>query len=135
MIIIEKCEKKPGVFVGARTYRLVLNEQGLYILELGKAMGYRNESNIIADKILDKIHENREKQQAEKEKELNAADLDRLVDKKKNFLIKKTDVKEVKISNIDTVPKLDIKSGVLNITLHFWQEDRAKVEKVYEYLK
>jgi hypothetical protein len=135
MIIIEKCEKKPGVFIGARTYRLVLNEQGLYILELGKAMGYRNESNFIADKILDKIQENREKQQAEKGKELDAADLDRLVDKKKNFLIKKADVKEVKISNLDTVPKLDIKSGVLNITLHFRIEDREKVEKVYEYLK
>jgi phospholipid N-methyltransferase len=135
MIIIEKCEKKAGVFTGARTYRLVLNEQGLYILELGKAMGYRNESNFIADKILDKIQENREKQQAEKEKEFNSVDLDRLVDGKKNFLIKKTDVKEVKISNLNMIPKLDIKSSTLNITLHFWQEDRANVEKVYEYLK
>lgn len=135
MIIIEKCEKKPGVFVGARTYRLVLNEQGLYILELGKAMGYKNESNIIADKILDKIQESREKQQAEKEKEFNTGDLDALIDKKKNFLIKKSDVKEVKLSNPDTAPKLTIKSAPLNITLHFWLEDRAKVEQVYAYLK
>jgi hypothetical protein len=135
MIIIEKCEKKPGIFIGARTYRLVLNDQGLYILELGKAMGYRNESNIIADKILDKIQENREKQHTEKEKELNTGDLNLVVDNKKNFLVKKTDIKEVKIANINNFPKLDIKSGVLNITLHFWAEDYEKVKQVYDYLK
>jgi hypothetical protein len=52
-------------------------------------MGYRDDSNFIADKILRKIQENREQQKAVKEKELNAADLDRLIDKKKNFLIKR----------------------------------------------
>jgi len=135
MIIIEKCEKKPGIFVGAKTYRIVLNDEGLYIMELGKAMGYRNEGNIIADKILDKIQENREKQYAEKEKELSSGDLNSLVDNKKNFLLKKADIKEVKIANLTGFPKLDIKSGVINITLHFWQEDKEKVEKVYEYLK
>lgn len=135
MIIIEKCEKKPGVFVGARTYRLVLSEKGLYVLELGKGMGYRNESNIIADKILDKIQEKREMQQAEKEKEFAEGDLDRMVDGKKNYLIRKPDVKEVKISNSDVAAKLDIKSSVLNITLHFGSGDRAKLEQVYEFLK
>jgi hypothetical protein len=126
--------KKPGIFVGARAYRLVLNDDGLYILELGKAMGYQNTGNVIASKILDKIEESRDKQQAEKSKELSTADLSRLVDNRKNYLVKNSDVKEAKTANLSTNPKLEIKSGVLNITLHFNQQDKEKVEKINEYL-
>lgn len=135
MIVIERCEKKPGIFIGARMYRLVLNDQGLYILELGKAMGARNKKNALADIVLDKIQENREKQHAEKETELGSADLNLVVDNKKNFLVKNTDVKEVKTSHMDYYPKLDIKSGVVKISLHFSIEDVERVKKIAEYLR
>lgn len=134
MIVIERAEKKPGVLVGARMYRLVLNEHGLYILELGKAMGVRNKQNVLADMILDKIEEKREQQHAEKEHELRTGNLDRVVDNKKSFLVKKTDVKEVKTSQMDYYPKLKIKSGVVNITLHFSIEDVEQVKKIAGYL-
>ena len=134
MIIIERCEKKAGVFVGAKTYRLVLNEDGLYILDLGKAMGVRNERNLIADKILDKIQENRENERQEKEKELNSADLKSLLANKKNVLLKRADVKAAKFSNPHQYPKLSIKSGVINITLHFWPTDAGKASKIADYL-
>lgn len=134
MIVIERAEKKPGVFVGARMYRLVLNEQGLYILELGKAMGVRNKQNVLADMILDKIEEKRGQQHAEKTNELNSADLDLVVDNKKSFLVKKADVKEVKASQMDYYPKLKIKSGIVNITLYFSMEEVEKVKKIAAYL-
>jgi hypothetical protein len=134
MVIIERCEKRPGIFTGARAYRLVLADEGLYILELGKAMGYQNSSNVIANKILDKIQESREKQQTERANELSTADLGQMVDNKKNFLVKKTDVKEAKAGNLSTNPKLELKSNVLNITLHFKPEDKGKVERINEYL-
>ena len=139
MIIIERCEKKPGIFVGARTYRLILNSEGLYILEMGKAMGYREERNTIANsisaKILDKIQQNRETQFAAKEKELSSMALNPLIDNKKYFLIKKNNVSAVTLTNLNGVLKLSIKSAILKITLHFGPEYKEKVEKVYEYLK
>lgn len=39
MIIVEKCIKKAGLLTRARTYRLELHEDGLFILCLGKATG------------------------------------------------------------------------------------------------
>lgn len=134
MVIIERCEKRPGIFTGARAYRLVLQDEGLYILELGKAMGYRNSSNVIADKILDKIQESRDKEQAERARELSTLDLSQQVDNKKNFLIKKSDVKEAKVANLSASPKLELKSNVLNIALHFVAADKEKVEKINAYL-
>lgn len=134
MIVVERCEKKAGVFVGAKTYRLVLNNDGLYILDLGKAMGARNERNLIADKILDKIQENREKQREEKEKELDSVDLKSLLSDKKNRLLKDIDTREAKYTNLHQHPKLTIKSSVINITLHFWPADADKAEKIANYL-
>ena len=134
MIVIERCEKKAGVFVGAKTYRLVLSEDGLYILDLGKAMGIRNERNLIADKILDKIQENREKQREEKEKELISADLKSLLNDKKNLLLKNTDVREAQYTSVNHYPKLTIKSGIINVTLYFWPTDTENVEKIAAYL-
>lgn len=134
MIVIERCEKKAGIFVGAKTYRLVLNDEGLYILDLGKAMGARNERNLIADKILDKIQDSRDKQREAKENELVAADLKSLLGDKRNRLLKDIDTTEAKYTNLHQHPKLVIKSNVVNITLHFWPADADKVEKIANYL-
>jgi phospholipid N-methyltransferase len=135
MIIIEKCEKRPGLIVGARVYRLVQNDEGVYLLELGKGMGPRVDNGMITNKIIDKIQENREKQYAEKEKELDSADLNSMVDNKKNILIKKTDIKSVKYSNTGGPACLQIKSAVKDITLYFQPIDAKKAASVYEYLK
>lgn len=135
MIIIDRCEKKPGVIVGARMYKLILNEDGLYVLQLGKAMGPRNQSNPIADRILDNLQAKREKAHAEKEREMMSGNLKDLIDNKKNFLITKADMQELKPGNMQYSPKLKIKSGGLKITLHFHPQDREKVEGILAYFK
>ena len=133
-IIIEKCEKRPGIIVGARAYKLILNDDGLYILELGKAMGHSNKSTAISDAILDKIQKKREGAHADKKEEIAKTDLNDLIDNKKNFLLTKQDIKTIKADNLEYIPKLSIKSSVMNITLHFDQADRANVEKIFTSL-
>ena len=94
-IIIPRCIKKPGLIVGARTYRLIFNETGLYIIQIGKAMMDAPPSDpisgAIANSIIDKIAAKREKEMAQVEAELagKCKDLNSLVDNKKSYLIRK----------------------------------------------
>lgn len=135
MIEIERCEKRPGVFVGARVYKLLLTNDGLYAFELGKGMGARNKSTELSDYILDRMAEKRGAGHAEKSAEINAANLTEIVDNKKNFLVTKENVKEVKASRLDRAPQISIKSSVLNITLHCGQNESDKLRQIESFFQ
>ncbi len=137
-LIISRCIKKPGFIVGARTYRLVKNINGLYIIEIGKAMMETPKTNIVSDAIanalIDKLAEKREKDMSAVEKGIAGKDLNQLVDNKKCFLIRKEDIKEIKLSTDNYELKLSIKSAKLKIELYFWPEDKAILETIYSQL-
>lgn len=134
MVVIERCEKRPGIFTGARTYRLVLNEQGLYILELGKAMGYRNKGNAIADKILDSIEKQRLQQDELRTLELEHADLAKLVENKKNFFVKKGADTHVEFKQ-QTFFNLIIKSPKVKMKLYLSPNDVHKATAIVAFFQ
>lgn len=107
---IDHCEKRAGVFTGARTYQLILTEEGLYILELGKAMGAGNKSNPLADKILDKLEAKRAAQHAEKSHQISTAGPNEQIDGKKNFLVTRANMQQVTANHFDQSCKLSIQS-------------------------
>jgi len=138
-LIISRCIKKPGLITGARTYRLVLNENGLYIIELGNAMMETPKTNVVSDAIagviVDKIAENLERKIVEKENSLVGKDLNQLVDNKKNFLIHKEGITEILLIDSNFELKLSIKSSVLKISLYFYLKDKSILETIYNQLK
>lgn len=133
-IIIPRCIKKPGLIVGARTYRLIFNETGLYIIQIGKAMMDAPPSDpisgAIANSIIDKIAAKREKEMAEVEAELAGKDLNSLIDNKKSYFIRKENFNELKITENVSEIKLKIKSSVINIDLYFHPSYKASLELI-----
>jgi hypothetical protein len=56
MLRIERCVKPPGFIFAARTYRLVQNDKGLYLIHIGRAMGPKARAdNAIADALAQKM--------------------------------------------------------------------------------
>ena len=138
-LIIKRCVKKPGLIVGARTYRLVLGDEGLYILEIGKAMMETPRTDVvsgaIADVFIDKLAEKREKDIIQVEQSLEGQDLTKLVDNKKNYLVRKEDIKEIELSDKNNELKLSIKATKIKITLYFWLHDKSNLGIIYSNLK
>jgi len=137
-IIIDRCIKKPGFIEGAKTYKLVLNENGLYIIEMGKAMGERVHhsgiSGAIADKLIDKMEARREREIAGKQAELAQTDLDDLIKDKKNFLLNKESIDSIEFKE-GIEPILKIKSKIKNITLHFHVDYTDDIKTIFNVLK
>lgn len=138
-IIIPRCIKKPGLIVGARTYRLVFNESGLYLIQIGKAMMDTPPtdpiSGAIANSIIDKIAAKREKEMAEVEAELAGKDLNSLVDNKKSYFISKQDFSELKITENMSEIKLKIKSSKINIDLYAHSDYKASLDLIVAQCK
>lgn len=132
MVVIERCEKRPGIFTGARAYRLVLNEQGLYVIELGKAMGYRNKSNVIADKLLDSMEKKRLEEQAQRTAELENIDLAQVVKNKKNFFLEKGSGTQVQFQQ-GAISRIFIKSPRIKMTLFLSPFDTDKAAMIQAF--
>lgn len=130
MLIIERCVKKPGVLVGARTYQLILADEGLYVFELGKAMGHRSKGNPIADRILDRMEKKRQAQHEERAAAISGQDLAAMVDDKKSFLIRPSADVQVSAAGSDHAPVLMIKSKALSANLHCDAQDLGSVRKI-----
>ena len=56
MFVIQRCVKPPGFIFAARTYRLVLNDKGLYLIHIGRAMGPKvRADNAVSDALAQKM--------------------------------------------------------------------------------
>lgn len=91
-ITIPRVVSPQGLIASARTYRLVLNEAGLHVIHLGRAMGMKVKSgdaiaDALAGKMVNKMEQNLEIRLAEAEKALEGVPLSELVRRKKSFLV------------------------------------------------
>ena len=144
-ITIPRCQTTPGLIAGAKTYKLVFNEDGLFVIHLGGAMNlnYQNIKpreglavRVLSGALINAMAGGLEKKLAEEELRLASIDLKTVVDDKKVFLITPQNLEKFEISkNGFNMPTLDIKSGRLKLKLHFYyEEDREGLEKISEKL-
>lgn len=99
MHVIQRCVKPPGFIFAARTYRLVLNDKGLYLIHIGRAMGpkvYSNSatSNAIAHSMIGKMERKLMVKLAEREEGIDDSNLDKELplSKKSRFFAKPAEV-------------------------------------------
>src|SRR3989338_9770020 len=82
MFVIQRCVKPPGFIFAARTYRLVLNDKGLYLIHIGRAMGPKVRadnavSDALAQKMIGKMERSMMENLAKREEGIDDANLDK----------------------------------------------------------
>ena len=92
-ITIDKLFKKPSLLASAKHYRLELQNDTLYVLEMSKARPNtnlkRNSLNgLIANKVLDQYEIKFEKQYESSLQELQTVGIDNFINKKNCFVIR-----------------------------------------------
>ena len=93
LLVIQRCVKPPGFIFSARTYRIVLNNQGLYLIHLGKAMGVSVQSGgYVADKqagyMVNKMEAALMKQLEAREENIDNSNLDNELESKESRYFK-----------------------------------------------
>lgn len=91
-IVIPRVISPQGWIASAKTYRLTFNEDGLYLIHLGRAMGNRVKSgdriaDALANKIVNHMEAKMEAALATAEKEIEGVPLSDLLKRKKSYFI------------------------------------------------
>lgn len=141
MIVIDRCTKMPGLIDRGRTYRLIYNERGLYIICLGRAtndvyVGGDLISNAIADKIINLIANKFEKEIQATETRLKTASLDEIAKERKNYYLPVEQIVQFNIEkNYNNTVKIKIKGQGVNINLlaHSYYTDH--IESIKRLIK
>lgn len=90
--VIARCLKRPGLIDRAKTYRLVHNSKGLYLICLGNSTvdtpaGKGSVAGVIAGKVIDKMAEKFEKTAQETEARIEKEGLDTMAKTKKSYYV------------------------------------------------
>lgn len=135
-IIVPRATKPAGLISRARTYRVVLNPSGLWIIHLGNAMGPPPPNTIIGKLVgiyLKKLAAKLNRQLRTKEKEIASIPLPDLVKlSKHSFHIALQQRCSIRASKL---PSLSIKSPQGKITLYGKESDRqafADIAEMYD---
>lgn len=137
MLIVERCVKPPGLIFAARTYRLVLNDKGLYLIHIGRAMGPKVRadnaiSDAIAQKMISKMERNLMEKLAKREAVIDDNDLDKevpLSSKSRHF----ANPKEVELKfkmHPNGSGKLRLKGKGVKLGLNILPRDCAVAERI-----
>jgi hypothetical protein len=117
-----------GIFNPARTYSLVCDDDGLYVLFTGRAMGNRpmgiTPAHAIAGAILDKIADKREKEIAGVEEHIRSAPAKAVVSESKHSrYLARASIKSIEIKTgawVRVVVEAEKK-----MSFHCWQDEQA----------
>ncbi|WP_420573364.1 hypothetical protein [Kordia sp.] len=134
-IIVERCLQKPGLITAGKTFHLISDENGLYIIYLGKWLsGYTNASNLESlilsnqDKKNAAIHE-------QVISDIEEKGVEKVVENKNCALVTKNDVISISLKNIEYMPSLVIKAKNFKGTLRFWDsENKENLKEIYSQL-
>ena len=140
-LIIPRTKSPQGWIASARTYRLILDDEALWAICIGRAMGMRVKSNdpianVLAGKMINKLEARMEKQLAAAEEEIANVPLVGLLKRKHSLrvpLSEKDAVTFVHKNNRD--PRLVIKSGgrKLKLDAHPSRADEfAQIARAFE---
>lgn len=137
MHVVERCIKPPGLIFAARTYRLVLNTKGLYLIHIGRAMGPKvRADNPISDKLaqsmITRVEDKLMQKLAIREAEIDDADLDRELSRssKSRHYATRDEVTLVFKIRPNGSGKLNLKGKGVKLGLDIHPQDVATVERM-----
>lgn len=123
-LTVNRCLRRPGLLDGARTFYIELNDQGLFLISLGRSTIAAPKSadiisQAIANKALDMIQNKFEKKIREVEVKLENGELLSLVNTKHSHFLKpdEVDVFDFTMLNDGTV-QINIKGGKAKMKLY-----------------
>ncbi|GEM_PF-1834106 len=137
MLTIERCVKPPGIIYAARTYKLVLNDKGFYLLHLGRAMGPKvRADNAMADRIaqsmISKMEKKMDQKLSKRESDIDFQSLDSELEKSsKSRYFRNSSEVELNLKVMATgLGKLKLKGKGVKLRLDIQPEDLAIAEEI-----
>jgi hypothetical protein len=136
-LVVERCVKPPGFIFAARTYRLVLNRNGLYLLHIGRAMGPKVRADgYLADKLAQSMISKMERKMMgklnDREEGIDDANLDHelALSKKSRHYESRNEV-ELKFKVLTNgLGKLRLKGKGVNVRVEIQPYDVPTVEQI-----
>lgn len=142
MWVVERCVKPPGLIFAARTYRLVLNNKGLYLIHIGRAMGPKVGSNSamadrIAEGVISRMEQNLMQKLANREAELDDNDLDKELPRssKSRHFSTPNEVELELIPHPNGSGKLRLKGKGVKLGLEILPQDISTIETICAQFK
>lgn len=125
-----------GLFNPARTFSLVRDDEGLYLIYTGKAMGYVDEgggaAGALAGRLLDKMADKRAVEIEENERKLRASSAKVMATTKHSVFVPKSAIESIEVKGVtpDGSPVVVVK-GPKKLKLHFQRQDEPTVRQFF----
>src|SRR5688572_10793611 len=134
---IDRVVVPPGFFNPARTYSLVRDDAGIYMIFTGPAMGTApaggGVAGLAAGAILDRMADKRSVQIAEVEAKLRASSAAAMKDTKHSRFIPRTAIKAITVQDAGSHPVVTLVADK-KVKLHFHAAAAANVRAFFEGL-
>lgn len=123
-LTVNRCLKRPGLIDGARMYYLELNDEGLYLINLGRSTIAAPQSadfisQAIANKALNIIQNKFEKKIHETELRVEKGELKELAKEKHSYFFSNNDIAVYNFRMVnDGSIQIEIKGGKTNMKLY-----------------
>ena len=135
MLIVERCVKPPGFVYSARTYKLVFDNNALYLLHIGRAMGPKVRANgYLADKLaqamIQKMERKMMQQLADRENEIEGLNEELTKSKKSRRFDSNKEVELKFKKRTDGSGKLRVKGKGVNVGLEILPQDVRIVDQI-----
>jgi len=142
MYVIRLCVKPPGIIFAARTYRLVLNDKGLYLIHIGRAMGPKVQSNNamanrLADGMISNMERNMMAKLAAREEGIDDANLDKELplSKKSRFFGNPSEVQMSFNAHNHSGGRLKLKGKGVHLNLNIDPSDAGLAQAIVDNFK
>ncbi len=136
ILVIPRAVKPAGLIFAARTYRIVLNDFGLYILHIGRAMGNKPMpkgyfEKKLTDSLVTKIESKMMKQLFEREKDIDDSNLtDELTSDKSQHFSSPSEVKLSFKQQARGSVKLIVKGKGIHLKLNLSSDDADTAQQI-----
>jgi hypothetical protein len=124
---LDKVTVPPGLIASAKTYTLILENEGLYVIHTGPAAQAVRTRGIVQAAAVQHLRNAYDKKIAAGEAKIESTPLEELVKHKHNRFIKKSEILSLKLSD-GMPPVLKLKSSKGNYRFHFNGQSRDTVE-------
>lgn len=133
---IDKVVIPSGLIRSAKTYSLILNDDGLYVIHTGPAGNRVNTNNGLEDFAVSKVYQRIAKKVAIGEARLQSVALSQLAQEKGSWFLTRQDMQNVTVTkNKFDEPQLDIVTPQRTLTFHCRASTLPEIEQFVQQLQ
>jgi len=133
---INKAVIPAGLIRSAKTYSLILNNEGLYIIKTGPAGREVSAQGAINKMVVTKVHEKIAQKVKEGEEKIQSMGVQQLVAEKGNILLTPGEIQDATVgTNMYSEPKLQIVSSKGKFSFHIKENSKEEMEEFVKKLR